>query len=87
MVQDIFAARSLSSKQRLTACVFIAHFIAEIMLPFVCKIKFYEKLFDENVDEIDFFCMIVSLTCVVFADVLPTAIVMATKEGSACLLQ
>ena len=57
------------------------------MLPFVCKIKFYEKLFDENVDEIDFFCMIVSLTCVVFADVLSTTTVMATKEGSACLLQ
>jgi hypothetical protein len=57
------------------------------MLPFVCKMEFYEKHFEENVDEIALFCMIVSLRCVAFADVLPTAIVMATKEGSACLLQ
>ena len=57
------------------------------MLPFVYKMEFYEKLFEENVDEIAFFCMIVSLMCVAFADFLPTLIAMATKEGSACLLQ
>jgi hypothetical protein len=57
------------------------------MLPFVYEMEFYEKLFEENVDEIALSCMIVSLRCVAFADVLPTAIVMATKEGSACLLQ
>ena len=57
------------------------------MLPFVYKMEFYEKLFEENVDEVALFCMIVSLRCVAFADVLPTAIVMATKERSPCLLQ
>jgi hypothetical protein len=40
-----------------------------------------------KVDEITVFCVVVSLICVPFADFLPTAIVMATKEGSACLLQ
>ena len=63
------------------------HSLAGSMLPFVYRMEFYEKLFEENVDEISLFCMIVSLRCVAFADVLPTAIVMATKEGSACLLQ
>ena len=63
------------------------HSFAGFMLPFVYKIEFYEKLFEENVDEIAFFCMLVSLMCVALADFLSTAIVMATKEGSACLLQ
>jgi hypothetical protein len=40
-----------------------------------------------KIDGITVFCVNVSLIYVPFADFLPTAIVMATKEGSACLLQ
>ena len=67
--------------------VLITHSFAGSVLLFVYKMKFCEKLFEENVDEIAFFCMIESLISVAFADFFPTAIVMATKEGSACLLQ
>jgi hypothetical protein len=57
------------------------------MLPFACEMQFYEKLFEENLDAIALFCMIVSLLRVAFPDFLSTAIVMAKKEVSACLLQ
>ena len=65
----------------------MTHSLAKYMLLFVYKMEFYENLFEENVDEIAFFCMILSLMGVAFADFLSTATVMAKKEVSACLLQ
>ena len=69
------------------AYVLMTHSLAGSMLPFFYKMKFCKNLFEENVDEISFFCMIESLISVALADFFPTAIVMATNEGSACLLQ
>ena len=65
----------------------MTHSLAGAMLSVVCKMEFYENLFEENVDEIAFFCMILSLMRVAFADFLSTATVMATKEVSSCVLQ
>ena len=48
---------------------------------------FCENLFDEMLMRLLLLCITVSLMCVVSTDFLSTAIVMATKEGSACLLQ
>ena len=65
----------------------MTHSLAGAMSSVFCKMEFYENLFEENVDEIAFFCMILSLMSVAFADFLSTATVMATKEVSSCVLQ
>ena len=57
------------------------------MLLFAYELQFYEKLFEENLDAIALFCMIVSLLRVAFPDFLSTAIIIAKKEVSTCLLQ
>ena len=65
----------------------MTHSLNGSILPFAYEMQFYEKLFEENLDAIALFCMIVSLLRVAFPDFLSTAIVMAKKDVSACLLQ
>ena len=65
----------------------MTHSLAGYMLLSVCKMEFYENLFEENIDEIAFFCVILILMRVAFADFLSTATVMATKEVSSCVIQ
>ena len=65
----------------------MTHSLAGSMLLFAYEMQFYEKLFEENLDAIALFCMILSLLRVAFPDFLSTATVMATKEVSSCMLQ